>query len=130
MSAQPVEGSGAVAVAVDASITRAVRALLGFHGMNANGSALADPLGTSEDTIARRMKHGRWEATEVFALAAFFGVTVGDLYSGAPALGDSALNDGVRLSRQQESAGQEPHSGSDMDLFLDAVEATKVSTAA
>lgn len=120
-----MEGGGAVAVAVDSSITRAVRALLGYHGMNGNGSALAEPLGTSEDTIARRMRNGRWEATEVFALAAYFGVTVNDLYSGAPTLADSQVHATVRLSREQETPGQGRYSGSDMDQFLDAVIPTR-----
>ena len=117
-------------IAVDATITRMVRALLAWHEMPHNGSSLASVLDTSEDTVARRFKSGGWTASEVATLAGFFGVTVGDLYSGQADLATSRINEEVRLSRQQESAGQEPHSGSDMDLFLDAVEATKVSTAA
>lgn len=123
MSAEPVENVGGVAV--DATITRSVKALLAWHQLPQNGSALAGPLDTSEDTIARRLKRGGWEAGEVFALAVFFGVPVGDLYIGHVDLTASRLEAGVRLSRQQETAGGEPHSGSDIDQFLDACEGAR-----
>jgi DNA-binding XRE family transcriptional regulator len=63
------------------TITRTVRALRSAHQIDA--SELARHLGISRQSFYNRLNGAPWLASEVAALADYFGVGVEDLYSGA-----------------------------------------------
>lgn len=66
--------------AEDLAITRALRSLLGYHGLQRN--ALVPVFPSSEATLFRRFRIGGWTAAEVKALARAFAVPSGDLLDG------------------------------------------------
>lgn len=64
----------------DEAISRALRALVGYHKLKRNDLAVVFP--SSEATLFRRFRVGGWTAGEVKALARAFSVPSGDLLDG------------------------------------------------
>lgn len=106
---------------VDPTISKVVNSLRGWHGLRVMD--LAVPLSTSKATVERRLSEGGWTAAEVAALAAYFERPVGEFYTGNVQVAESRIHDDVRLSREPNTAGQGPFSGSDIDRLIEAAEA-------
>ena len=104
-------------------ITRSLRALLAYHRLNAVD--LEQRIGLPKSSVYRKMNGETvtgWSAEEVWAIATFFGIEVGQLYAGNPDLAASRISSHpYRLSRKLEGPGEEPFSGSDIDAICDAV---------
>lgn len=111
----------------DMKISRTIMALLGYHSLKVTDLPKRID-GLKQATLYTRIDGKRpWEAKEVAVLAAFFGLPVGQFYEGRPQLDDSHLTDGLRFSREHETAGQDRFSGADIEAILDA--ATSVAAA-
>lgn len=109
--------------APEVPLARSIRALLSWHDIKAND--LDALIGLPKSTVYRRFKVGDWELDEVRALAYLFGLSVDQLTTGRFVVADSQLaGEPWRLSRQLATADETAFSGSDMDSFLDAAEAT------
>ncbi|MGE0819315.1 MAG: helix-turn-helix domain-containing protein [Candidatus Nanopelagicales bacterium] len=66
--------------ATDRTIGAAVKGLCASRDVSRR--SVAASIGVTERTFMRRFAHGGWTATEVDALARYFGCTVADLYAG------------------------------------------------
>jgi len=93
----------------DEIISASVNALLGHHRMKV--PHLAERIdGLKKSTLYNRLSLERsWEAREVAAIAEFFGLDVGQLYSGNFRAIDSVIADHpVRLSRKSHACFVQP----------------------
>lgn len=113
----------------DETISRAVWALLGYHRMVPNDLVTRID-GLKSSTLYRRLNGATWEAREVKAIAEFFGLPIGQFFTGHIEPAASKLPDPhLRLSLEHETAGQDRFSGSDIALLCDAQEMAETSAA-
>lgn len=123
MPIQATAGSISATDDPDATITRAVKALLEWHEIKPVDLDAA--IGLPKSTAYRRFQRGGWEHNEVRALASFFSVSIDQLSEGRVTLAESRLSsEPIRLSREHEDAGETAFSGADIDALCHATQPT------